>query len=116
MLLVALILCYLSGLSVLFTISRKYSLAELVGYSFLLGIGLESVFLFVLDVLNITYTPGILIGLNIFFNVLVCGLNYKNLIALKDEVKFPAFEVSKINIVIKFAHIFYFKVIIKTNN
>lgn len=98
MLTIGIILCYLSGAAVLLAISRKYSLAELLGYSFLAGIGFQTLFLFLLDVVGIHYSQGILIGINAVFIAAVCGLNYKNLLALKDEWKAPAFSIQQINL------------------
>jgi hypothetical protein len=102
MLTIAIILCYLSGASILLAISRKYTLAELVGYSFLLGIGLESVFLFLLDVVGVQYSQPVLLGLNLAFIALVNGLNYKGLLALKSEFKVPSFALRDINLVAVF--------------
>lgn len=76
MVVIGLALCYLLGLAVLLTISRKYSLAELAGYSFLLGIGIETVFLFLLDVVGIRYSQGILIGLNVASIAALWGLGF----------------------------------------
>src|SRR5687767_2993832 len=76
---IGLILCYLLGLAVLLAISRKYSLAELIGYSFLIGIGLETVFLFLLDTIGIKYSQGLLIGLNLVVIAALLGLNFKKL-------------------------------------
>lgn len=97
MLLLAFILCYALGLSVLFAISRKYSLAELLGFSFLIGMGLETFLMFLLDVLNIRYSQGLLIGLNVVAIAAICGVNYKNLLQLKSEFKFPAITLRDIN-------------------
>lgn len=97
MLLLAFILCYLLGLSVLFAISRKYSLAELTGFSFLIGMGLETVFLFLLDVLNIRYSQGLILGLNVLTIAAITAANYKNLLQLKDEFRLPAFKLKDIN-------------------
>lgn len=102
MLTFAIILCYLSGLSILFAISRKYTLAELVGYSFLLGIGLETMFLFLLDVVGVHYSQGVLLGLNFGFIALVNGANYKGLLELKSEFKVPSFALRDINLVAVF--------------
>ncbi len=71
MLTLALLLCYLLGLSVLLLISRKYSLAELISFSFLIGMGLETVFLFLLDVVGIKYSQGVLLGLNVVAKIRV---------------------------------------------
>jgi hypothetical protein len=76
---IGLILCYLLGCSVLLTISRKYSLAELIGYSFLIGIGIETVFLFLLDVVGVKYSSGVLIGLNVAVIAGLLALNFKKL-------------------------------------
>lgn len=97
MLTFAIILCYLLGWSLMFVFSRRYTLAEMVGYSFLLGIGFETVFLFLLDVLNIPYSQGILIGINLALIGIINGVNYKNLLALKDEWKLPTLSWKDIN-------------------
>ncbi len=102
MLTIGIILCYLLGLSLLLAISRKFSLAEMVGYSFLIGMGLETVFLFLLDIVGVRYSQGVLIGLNVFGIVAVCGANYKGLLQLKDEFKAPAFSLKDINLVAVF--------------
>ncbi len=112
MLTVGIILCYLLGLSLLLAISRKFSLAEMVGYSFLIGMGVETVFLFLLDLVGVRYTQGVLIGLNVFFIVATCGANYKNLLLLKDEFKMPVFSLKDVNLVALFllsimAYLFY---------
>ena len=102
MLTISIILCYLSGASILLAVSRKYTLAELLGYSFLLGIGLESVFLFLLDVVGVQYSQPVLLGFNLTFIALVNGLNYKGLLALKSEFKAPSFALRDINLVAVF--------------
>ncbi len=75
----AIILCYLLGLAVLLTISRKYSLAELIGYSFLIGMGIETFFMFFLDIAGIKFSQGVLIGLNVFTTLALLGVNFKKL-------------------------------------
>ena len=80
MLAVGIILCYLLGLSLMFAVGRKYSLAELVGYSFLIGIGIETFFLFFLDIAGVQYSQGVLIGLNVFSIVAICGEIYRLLL------------------------------------
>lgn len=85
MLTFAIILCYLLGWSLMFVFSRRYTLAEMAGYSFLLGIGFETVFLFLLDVLTISYSPGLLIGINVACIAAINAVNYKNLLLLKIE-------------------------------
>lgn len=102
MLTLGIVLCYLLGLSVLLLISRKYSWAELVGFSFLMGMGIETFFMFFLDIIGIRYYPTVLIGINIFAIVALCGANYKNLSLLKDEFKIPAFRIQQINFVAVF--------------
>jgi len=112
MLAVGIILCYLLGLSLMYAVGRKYSLAELVGYSFLLGMGLETFFLFFLDLAGIHYSQGVLIGVNVFFIVAICGANYKNLLTLKDDFQKPDLRLKSINPVAVFlfcliAYLFY---------
>jgi hypothetical protein len=113
MLLLGLILCYLLGLSVMLTFSRKYSIFEVAGFGYLIGIGFETVFLFLLDVLSVKYSAGLLIGINLVSIIAICGANYKNLLALKDEFKLPSFKIENINFVALFlfaviAYVFYF--------
>ncbi len=68
-----------------------------MGYSFLIGIGFETVFLFLLDIVGIKFSAGVLSGLNIFSIVAINGLNYKNLLACQQEFKMPVFDWKKIN-------------------
>lgn len=98
MLIYGIILCYLSGLAILLTISRKYSLAELLGYSFLAGIGLETFFLFVLDIVNIRYSVEVLSALNAAFVALIFSVNYKKFLQLKDEWRTPSFSLQQVNL------------------
>lgn len=112
MLALGIILCYLSGLSVMLLINRKYLLAELIGYSFLIGIGIQTVFLFLLDLVGVPYSQGVLIGLNVAIMLALNGANYKGLLALKDEWKAPDFSLKNINFVALFllalaAYLFY---------
>lgn len=99
MLTLGIILCYLLGTSVLLAISRKYSLAELIGYSYLIGMGLETFFLFLLDVVGVHYSAGVLIGINLAAILAINGANYKGLMQLKDEFKIPSFSLKDINLV-----------------
>ncbi len=112
MLTLGIILCYLLGVSVLLAISRKYTLAELIGYSFLIGIGIESFFLFVLDIVGILYSPTLLIGLNVTVILAINGANYRSLLRLKNEFKKPNLSLRHINLVAVFifcimAYLFY---------
>jgi len=81
MLILGIALCYLLGCAVLLTIDRKFSLPEIAGFSFLIGIGLETVFLFLLDVMQIHYSQLLLTGLNLLVILL---LTYKDPIHLQD--------------------------------
>lgn len=112
MLALGIILCYLLGLSVMLLINRKYLLAELIGYSFLIGIGLETVFLFLLDIVGVQYSIGALVGLNAVSILAINSANYKGLLQLKDEFKLPSFNIKNINFVAVFlfclaAYLFY---------
>jgi len=112
MLTAGIILCYLLGLALMLLFSRKYSLAEVIGYSFLIGMGVETFFLFFLDLVGVKYSTGVLIGLNVFVIVAALGANYKNLTALKEEFRLPSFSLKEINPVAVFlfcimAYLFY---------
>lgn len=102
MLATGIILCYLLGLSLLLVISRKYSLAELAGYSFLLGMGLETVFMFLLDLIGIKYSASVLTGISVFAIVALCGANYKQLLQLKSTWEMPKLTLKDINLVAVF--------------
>lgn len=97
MLTFGIILAYLLGIAVMQLISRKYSLPEWVGFSFLIGMGLETVFLFLLDVVGVKYSAGVLIGLNLLTIVALLGINYKKLTAFSKEFKAPAITLKDIN-------------------
>ena len=106
------ILCYLLGLSVMLLFSRKYLLAELIGYSFLIGIGIETVFLFLLDLIGVQYSVGVLVGLNVLSIAAINGANYKSLLQLKNDISWPSFSIKHINFVAVFlfcliAYLFY---------
>jgi hypothetical protein len=98
MLTLAIILCYLLGLSVMLLISRKYSLTEVIGYSFLIGMGLETFILFLLDVIHVQYSQGIIIGINLVAIAAINGGNYRNLLAIKNDFKLPTFDIKKIDL------------------
>ena len=102
MLFTGIAICYLLGLAILLVFSRKYSLAEMVGYSFLLGIGFETFFMFLLDIVGVKFSPSVIIGVNVFSIVAICGANYKNLLLLKDELKMPQLSLKDINFVAVF--------------
>ena len=98
MLTVGIILCYLLGLSLMSLISRKYTVAEAVGYSFLIGMLLETFFLFVLDVVGIQYSQSILVGLNMLVIAAAIGLNYKNRHTFKYDIKTLDIGIKNINL------------------
>jgi len=112
MLTVGILLCYLLGCSVVMTVSRKFSLAEIIGYSFLIGMGLETVFLFLLDVVQLHYTQFLLIALNL---VVIIALNRKfpeTLAAFKEKIANARTDLSSVNYVAIFlfliiAYLFY---------
>src|ERR1043165_2175962 len=118
MLTIGILLAYLLGLAVMLLISRKYSLAEVVGYSFLIGMGLETVFLFLLDIVGVQYSQGVLIGVNVFAIVALLGVNYKSLLTLKDEMRKPEISITKIDFVALFLFcvILYYVQAITTKN
>lgn len=98
MLTVGIILCYLLGLSLMSLISRKYTIAEAVGYSFLIGMLVETFFLFVLDVVGIQYSQSILVGLNMLVIAAAIGLNYKNRHTFKYDIKTLDLSLKNINL------------------
>jgi hypothetical protein len=79
MLFIGIALCYLLGLAVMLNISRKYDWLELIGNSFLIGIGCESIIMFLLDIAGIKFNQGVLIGVNVGLIVLLVGLASKKL-------------------------------------
>ena len=86
MLIVGIILCYLLGYSVLLTIDKRFELPEALGFSFLTGIGIETVFLFLLDVFQVHYSQAVLIGLNLLAIVLLTYKDSLNAQVIKDKL------------------------------
>jgi hypothetical protein len=60
MLFVGILMVYLVGAGILTRISRQWSWKELIAYSFLLGIAVETVFMFVCDVINFPFSAIVL--------------------------------------------------------
>jgi len=79
-------------------VSRKYTVAEAVGYSFLIGMLVETFFLFVLDVVGIQYSQSILVGLNMLVIAAAIGLNYKNRHTFKYDFKTLDIGIKNINL------------------
>ena len=77
----ALILAGLLGLSVINLISRDFQILEKIGFSFLVGIGIETVFMFILDVTGIRFTGTVLLLISI---VCIAALNYKLILSYKS--------------------------------
>ena len=80
MLVLGILLCYLLGCAVLFAIDKKFKLPEIIGFSFLIGMGIETVFLFLLDVVQMHYSASLLIGLNL---VCIVALTYKYQVSMQ---------------------------------
>lgn len=99
MLTVGIILCYLLGASLMLLISRRYTISELIGYSFLMGIAVESVIMLLYDVTGIKITPGSMIVANVLLTIAAIGINFKNLKELPTQFQLPKFELKKINLV-----------------
>ncbi len=112
MLIAGIVLCYLLGCSVVMAVSRKFSLAEITGYSFLTGIGMQTVFLFLLDIFQLHFTPFLLISLNL---VVIIALNRKfpeTIAAFKEKLNQARAGASAVNYVAVFlfciiAYLFY---------
>ena len=97
MLIIGIALCYLLGCSVLLKMDKKFSLAELFGFSFLIGIGLETVLLFLLDIMQVHYSQPILMGLNIaaiFFLTYKYSVNKSEVEHKLEEFKTSAKSVN----------------------
>lgn len=106
MLIVGIILCYLLGCSVILAINRKFTLSEIAGYSFLIGIGFETVFLFLLDIFQLQYSQLLLVAINL---VLILALNRQyalNLQAFKEKFAGLKVSSSSINYVALFLFLF----------
>src|SRR5579862_953617 len=99
---IAILFCYLLGLSILFRISRDYTLPEILGYSFLIGIGTETVFLFLLNILGIHFTQGMIVLLNAIVIAALTSTDLKKLSSLKSKFSFPDLNYLRINYVAVF--------------
>ena len=112
MLIVGIILCYLLGYSVLLTIDKQFELPEALGFSFLTGIGIETVFLFLLDVFQVHYSQPVLIGLNLLVIVLLTYRYSLNAQVIKDKLLALKPDTAQLNYVAVFlfliiAYLFY---------
>ena len=112
MLIVGIILCYLLGYAVLLTIDKRFEIPEALGFSFLIGIGLETVFLFLLDVFQVHYSQAALIGLNLLLIVLLTYKYTLNAQDIKDRMLALKPDTSQLNYVALFlfliiAYLFY---------
>jgi len=112
MILFGIIIVLILGFSIVNAISKKFSILEKIGLSFLLGIGFETFFMFILDVLTIKFNLFILIAISISLIILLnikninkFGLQIQKLKAIKTKAK-------KINYKsINFIWLFFFLII-----
>ena len=106
MIVFGLITAFFLGLSVIHFISRDFSILEKIGFSYIIGIGLETLFMFILDVMNIRFT-----GIILIFVSLICilALNYQNIKNIMGKISHFDFKLPKVNIKkIKLVWLFFF--------
>jgi hypothetical protein len=95
MIIIALFIVFLLGLSIINTISKEFTTLEKIGASFLIGIGAETIFMFILDVLGIRFTGSLLIVMSIICIIL---MNFKNIIHYKEWISSKKLSLPKIGI------------------
>jgi len=104
MIYLALILAGLLGLSVINLISRNLSVLEKIGLSFLIGIGVETVVMFILDVVGIRFTGSVILLISV---ACIAALNHKLIVSYKSafekiwnlNFKLPKIELRKLSLI-----------------
>lgn len=97
MIILGIILVLFLGLSVINCISKKFSILEKIGLAFLIGIGFETIFMFICDILNMKFNVIILCIISIFFIIILNINNIKNFKILVKKLKKFKPQFSKIN-------------------
>ncbi len=78
MIILGIILVLSLGLSVINYISKDFSILEKIGLAFLIGIGFETIFMFIYDILNMKFNVIMLCIISILFIIILNIRNIKN--------------------------------------
>ncbi len=97
MIILGIILVLFLGLSVINCISINFSILEKIGLAFLIGIGFETIFMFICDILNMKFNVIMLCIISIFFIIILNINNIKNFKILIKKLKKLKLQFSKIN-------------------
>jgi len=102
MIILGLILVFLLGLSIINFISNKFSIIEKIGLSFLIGIGIETIFMVVLDIFKIRFTGTLLLLISAFF-ILILNIkvikNSEDIISKIKKISIGKINYKKINLI-----------------
>ena len=99
MILISLILIILLGLSIINFISKDISILEKIGLSYLIAIGFETILMFFLNILGISFNLLILLFITGFMIIILNLKNYKNILSYISNIKIPKIEIKRINLV-----------------
>ena len=104
MIILGIILVLSLGLSVINYISKDFSILEKIGLAFLIGIGFETIFMFIYDILNMKFNVIMLCIISILFIIILNIRNIKNFRVIfkklkKNKPQFPKINYKKINLV-----------------
>ncbi len=97
MIILGIILVLFLGLLVINCISINFSILEKIGLAFLIGIGFETIFMFICDILNMKFNVIMLCIISIFFIIILNINNIKNFKILIKKLKRLKLQFSKIN-------------------
>lgn len=77
MLFVGILMLYLSGAALLVRVHNGLSWKEMISYSFVIGLGVNTFFMFLCDVVGLGFTQYVLFlpHLHLLFSIMICLLN-----------------------------------------
>lgn len=99
MIIFGIVLVFLLGISIINFISKNFTILEKIGLSFLVGIGIETVFMFILDIIQIDFNSNLLIIITIFFIIIINIINRPDIIHTAKKLKKQNLNVKKLNLI-----------------
>lgn len=97
MLLLGILMVYLVGAGILVRISREFSLKELIAFSFLIGIAVETFFMFICDVIGFQFYTVVLFFASFAVIVACYDALYAYWLEKKKDIALPSFNLQRLN-------------------